>query len=155
MSAKRLIVWVPVALVAAVGLVLLFAPAGGPGVEEVSPGRIAQLIGEGVRVIDVRTPGEFDTSHLPGAENVPMNTLAQEASAWDRSEPVIIYCTTGARSSSAVRLLADQGFEQVYHFTDGIIAWEGELERGVEVAEMPPDVAPSGTPVMYEFFTDW
>ncbi len=154
MDSKKLVIWAIVA-VAAIGVgVLVLSPAGG-GAQDVSPDRSVELVAEGVRVIDVRTPGEFETSHLPRAENVPMNVLQQTAAAWDTSEPLLVYCTTGARSSEAVRLLADAGFENVYHLAAGIIAWNGELERGAEVAEMPADVTPADGPVLYVFSTDW
>jgi len=84
-----------------------------------------------------------------------MDQLATAISGWDRSEPLLVYCTTGARSNQAVQYLESQGFETIYHLNAGIIAWEGDLERGSEVAPMPADVTPTSTPVMYEFFTDW
>lgn len=156
MDGKKLLIWGGIAVIAVAGLFLIMRPAGGgAGVENVSASRAAELAGEGVRVIDVRTPGEFDTSHVPGAENVPMDVLASEAAGWDASEPLLVYCTTGARSAQAVQYLEAQGFETIYHLDAGLVAWEGELEQGAEVAPMPTDVAPTGTPVMYEFFTDW
>jgi rhodanese-related sulfurtransferase len=94
-------------------------------------------------------------SHVPGAENVPMDALASQAAGWDRSEPLLVYCTTGARSSQAVQYLQAQGFETIYHLDAGLVAWEGQLERGTEVAPMPDGVSTAGTPVMYEFFTHW
>ena len=155
MDTRKALVWGAVALVAVAGIFLIMRPAGGGGVENVSPARAAELVGASVRVVDVRTAGEYETSHIPGAENVPMDQLATAASGWDRSEPLLVYCTTGARSNQAVQYLESQGFETVYHLAAGIIAWEGELSRGTQVAPMPPDIEPAGTPVMYEFFTDW
>ncbi len=155
MRSKTLVIWGAAALVLAVGVVLLMRPAAGTGVEEASPDRIAALVAEGVRVIDVRTPGEYETSHIPGAENVPVDVVRTEALGWDRAEPIVIYCTTGARSAEVVRFLAAEGFERVHHFTAGLVAWGGELERGSEVAAMPPGETPTDMPVMYEFYTDW
>lgn len=154
MDTKKLLIWGGVAAVAIVALVMVLRPAGG-GVQDVSPQRAAEIVAEGVRVIDVRTPGEFEASSIPGAENVPMDQLAAVAAGWDHSEPLLVYCTTGARSTQAVQYLESQGFKTVYHLADGIIAYEGDLERGSEVASMPDDVQPTATPVMYEFYTDW
>jgi rhodanese-related sulfurtransferase len=155
MDTKKLLIWGGVALVAVAGLVLLMRPADGAAGGNISPDRAAELAAEGVRVIDVRTPGEYETSHIPGAELVPMSELVSAAASWDTSEPLLVYCTTGARSTQAVQYLESQGFETIYHLNAGIIAWEGDLERGSEVAPMPADVTPTATPVMYEFFTDW
>jgi rhodanese-related sulfurtransferase len=155
MDTKKLLIWGGVALVAVAGLFLLMRPVDSAAGGNISPDRAAELAAEGVRVIDVRTPGEYETSHLPGAELVPMSELVSAAASWDTSEPLLVYCTTGARSTQAVQYLESQGFETVYHMNDGIIAWEGDLEQGSEVAPMPADVTPTATPVMYEFFTDW
>lgn len=154
MDRKKALIWGIAAVAAVIGIALLFQPAGG-GVRDVSPARSAELIDEGIRVIDVRTPAEFELSHMPGAQNVPMDELGAAAAGWDTSEPLLVYCTTGARSTFAVQYLDEQGFETVYHFVAGIVAWDGELERGSEVAPMPADVKPPGSPVMYEFSTDW
>ena len=154
MDYRRALIWGGVAIAVIVGGVLLMSPAD-EGVENVTPSRAGELVAEGVRVIDVRTPGEFELSHRPGAENVPMDSLGASASEWDRAEPILIYCTTGARSAHAVSYLEAQGFETVYHLAAGIIAWDGDLERGSEIAPMPADVTPGAAPVMYEFSTDW
>lgn len=157
MDSKKLVVWAIVA-VAMIGLgTLMFSPAGG-GAQDVSPERTAELVASGVRVIDVRTPGEFEAAHIPGAENVPMNTLQQSASGWDTSEPLLVYCATGARSLDAIRFLTDAGFETIYHFAAGIVAWDGDVDSGVqrsEPAETPQDVVPGAGPVLYVFTTDW
>ena len=149
-----MLLWGGVALVVIVGAVLLMRPASG-GVQNVSAVRAAELVAEGVRAIDVRTPGEYELSHIPGAENVPMDSLGAAAAEWDRAVPLLIYCATGARSALAVQYLESQGFETIHHLAAGIVAWEDDLERGSGVASMPPDVTPGAAPVMYEFSTDW
>jgi rhodanese-related sulfurtransferase len=154
MDAKKIILWGGVVLAVIVGAVLLMRPASG-GVQNVSPDSAAELVSQGVRSVDVRTPGEYELSHIPGAENVPMDSLAAASADWDRGEPLLIYCTTGARSAQAVSYLEAQGFETIHHLAAGIIAWEGDLDKGVEIAPMPPDVTPGAAPVMYEFSTDW
>ncbi|MGW3561269.1 rhodanese-like domain-containing protein [Streptomyces sp. NPDC000963] len=63
-------------------------------------------------VIDVRTPGEFASGHLPGALNVPLDRLESALSeirgAADRGE-VLVVCASGARSENACRTLAGHG----------------------------------------------
>lgn len=52
-----------------------------------------RLVGTGAAVVDVMPPGEFAQSHLPGAINIPLAEMAQQASrrlSWD--QPVITYC---------------------------------------------------------------
>lgn len=136
--------------VIAVGL-LVFRPV--EGVENVDATRTAELAAAGVRVIDVRTSSEFEAGHIAGSENVPINEFASVAGAWDRGEPLLIYCATGARSASAVQWLSEQGFETVYHFNAGLVAWAGPLVQGPAVEA--PAIEPAGVAVMYEFFTEW
>lgn len=124
------------------------------GVENVDAARTAELAEAGVRIVDVRTPSEFEAGHIPGAENVPVNTIAEVAAGWDKAEPVLIYCAIGSRSASTVQHLVQQGFEQIYHFNAGMVAWTGETQSG-PVAVAPPAPSPTGSKVMYEFFTDW
>jgi rhodanese-related sulfurtransferase len=63
-------------------------------------------------VIDVRTPGEYASGHLPGALNVPLDlmgrALPEIRQAADRGD-VLVVCASGARSQSACTLLAEQG----------------------------------------------
>ncbi|WP_030208218.1 rhodanese-like domain-containing protein [Streptomyces bikiniensis] len=63
-------------------------------------------------VIDVRTPGEFASGHLPGALNIPLDriedALPELRGAADRGE-VLVVCASGARSENACRTLAGHG----------------------------------------------
>ena len=45
-----------------------------------------------VRLLDVRTPGEFDTAHISGAYNVPLDQLHEHTSGWCWQ---VIYRRTG------------------------------------------------------------
>jgi rhodanese-related sulfurtransferase len=76
-------------------------------------------------VIDVRTPGEYASGHLPGAHNIPLDHLdaavpALKAAA-DRGD-LLIVCASGARSATACRRLADQGIAAAT-LTGGTAAW--------------------------------
>lgn len=68
-------------------------------------------IEEGALLLDVRTPTEFSGGHLPGAVNVPVGELARRLGEVPKDRPVIAYCQSGMRSSSAVRLLRARGYE--------------------------------------------
>lgn len=151
------VVWGVVALVA-IGLgVLLFSPSSsGAQVEVVSADDLAKLGSEGVRIIDVRTSGEYEAGHIPGAENISVDQLPASLGQLDPNQPVAVYCATGSRSAAAVETLKQAGFKKIYHFDQGMVAWTGEVEKGASVAAAPPvDAQPTATPVMYEFYTDW
>jgi len=96
-------------LVLGVGVVLLKKRSDFSGFEA------RRLVDAGARLVDVRSPQEFATGHLPGAVNIPVQDLERrigELTGKDR--PIVLYCRSGARSSSAARLLASAGYTQVH-----------------------------------------
>lgn len=63
------------------------------------------------QVLDVRTPAEFATGHLPEALNVPHTELRERLGELDRGRPVRVLCASGVRSAIAHRLLTQEGFD--------------------------------------------
>ncbi|NUQ96422.1 MAG: rhodanese-like domain-containing protein [Streptomyces sp.] len=76
-------------------------------------------------VIDVRTPGEYASGHLPGALNIPLDqvrrALPDIRQAAERGD-VLVVCASGARSQNACALLAEQGIPAAT-LTGGTSAW--------------------------------
>ena len=74
---------------------------------------------DGVRqdvVIDVRTPTEFSLGHINGAVNVPLDRLTENTEALkhiDRNSHILVYCRSGRRSATAMKLLEQRGFRHV------------------------------------------
>jgi phage shock protein E len=74
-----------------------------------------RLVAEGIRVVDVRTPAEFNTGHVPGAVNIPYDQMAQRhAELGPPSTPVLVYCRSGHRSGLAIAVLREKGFTDIY-----------------------------------------
>ena len=70
-----------------------------------------ELVAQGALLIDVRSPSEFAGGHLPGARNLPVQTLAgQAAGLGPPTLKVIVYCASGTRSAMAKRILRAAGF---------------------------------------------
>lgn len=154
----KYVVWAIVAVaVVVVGFALFRPAADGEGIVNVDSAKVAQLLEAGTaRVVDVRTAGEFEAGHLKGAENVPVDQVGAIMASWDKSEPLIVYCATGARSALAVQEMRSMGFTTIYHFSQGLVAWQGALVKGASTAvAQAPAVKTNGKPVMYEFYTDW
>ncbi|KUK49268.1 MAG: Rhodanese-like protein [Actinobacteria bacterium 66_15] len=150
--AKWIVLAVAAVLVVAAAAILSSGPLQ-PGL--IKNGDVGPLRAEGARIVDVRTAAEFTGAHLEGAENVPLSEIASAAAGWDRSVPVVLYCTVGDRSDSAAEILASMGFERVYDLGDGIVQWDGALAGGAGSAVAATSIETSGLPVMYEFYTDW
>lgn len=154
-----ILVWAIVAVAAVALGWLLFSPGGGSGggLQNVDAAKMAELAAGGdVTVLDVRTQGEYEAGHIPGAVNMPVDQLQALASSLDPAAPVAVYCATGSRSASAVQYLEQAGFKTIYHFDQGMVAWTGEVENGaVASAPVAVDEDPLESPVLYEFYTDW
>jgi rhodanese-related sulfurtransferase len=76
-------------------------------------------------VLDVRTPDEFKSGHLPEAVIIDYysNTFRQQLAKLDTSKPVFVYCKAGVRSASAAEILKELGFNKIYQLNGGIDSW--------------------------------
>ncbi len=69
-------------------------------------------------LLDVRLPLEFDNGHLPGAINIPLDTLRQRLSELDKDKLILAYCKMGLQGYLASRILSQNGFK-VKNMTGG------------------------------------
>lgn len=75
---------------------------------------ILDLIKAGAKIVDVRSPEEFEDEHYDGALNIPVNEIQARAKELGGPEtPLVLYCASGARSGYAARLLSSAGFKKV------------------------------------------
>jgi len=76
-------------------------------------------------VVDVRTPDEFNKSHLKNAINININdeNFGNLINKLDKSKPVLVYCLSGSRSAYAARYMRSQGFKEIYDLSGGMIKW--------------------------------
>ena len=68
-----------------------------------------------VQLIDVRSKSEYLENAIPGAKNIPINSLKSKCNELDNQKPVIVYCHSGGRSAKAQSILQQLGFFQVYN----------------------------------------
>ena len=82
-------------------------------------------------LLDVRTPQEFAEKHIPGAINLPNETIgtSKPAELPDRDQLILVYCRSGNRSKQAAAKLVALGYTNVVEF-GGIIDWPGETVSG-------------------------
>jgi len=86
------------------------------------PERVAELLDDGVAVVDVRRTYEFEAGHIPGARNIEMNELTSRSEEIARDQPVLFYCRGGGRSSMAVDAFREAGYD-AHNLAGGIEAW--------------------------------
>ena len=70
---------------------------------------LPQSTATGITVLDVRTPDEFSCGHIPGAVNMPIDTLRDHLDDLDRNNPIIAYCQVGQRGYLATCILTQAG----------------------------------------------
>ena len=100
------------------------------------------------RLLDVRTPGEFEAEHIAGAYNVPLDTLGEHGPEIRAgvAEPVVLVCRSGQRARKAEESLKAAGMTNLHVLDGGMAAWAAagrpvrrgaprmSLERQVRVA---------------------
>ncbi len=105
----------------------------------VDVGSVRRLIEEGrrVKLLDVRTPAEFESAHIRGAYNVPLDRLGEHREELRRhvADPVVLVCRSGQRARRAEQALREIGMRNLHVLDGGMNAWEAAghaVERGRE-----------------------
>ncbi|MFE4589603.1 rhodanese-like domain-containing protein [Streptomyces laurentii] len=103
-------------------------PTSTPASTSLTPAALQRLLATGPapRLLDVRTPGEFQTSHIPGAYNVPLDTLREHRAEIlaHLDEDVVLVCRSGGRAAQAGEALAEAGLPNLRVLDGGMMAWE-------------------------------
>lgn len=89
------------------------------------------------QILDAREKEEFEVSHLPKALWIGYDTFnLKKIAGLDKNQPVLVYCTVGARSQDIGKKLREAGFTKVFNLYGGIIQWANEGRR-LEAAGQP------------------
>ena len=107
--------------------------ASGPTTGEITARALSDALSgaDPPMLVDVRTPQEFELGHLPGATSIPVANLVDRAHDLSRARELVLYCSVGARSARASRMLRDLGFGRVRHLYGGMAAWASEVDPSV------------------------
>jgi len=109
-------------------------------VDHVSPEQLADWIirgGADYRIIDLRSPADFEQYHIPGAENVPITGLADHGLL--RNEKIVLYSEGGIHSAQAWFLLRAKQYAGVYILRGGLQEWKDS----VLFPSLPADATPA------------
>lgn len=97
------------------------------------------------RILDVRTPAEFENVHIPGSYNVPLDNLKEHRGELTRhlDETVVLVCLSGGRAEQAEQALAEAGLTGVRVLEGGMAAWQASgapVTRGRQTWELERQV---------------
>ena len=84
----------------------------------------------GYIILDVRRPDEYAEGHIPGAINLPNESIgANDIPVLpDKAQLILVYCRSGRRSKEASDKLVKLGYTNIVEF-GGILDWKGEIEK--------------------------
>jgi rhodanese-related sulfurtransferase len=99
------------------------------------------------RLVDVRSPGEFETAHITGSYNVPLDVLDKHGpeivQRLEQDRDVVLVCRSGQRSAQAAEVLRQAGLTSGRVLENGLIDWEGQgyaVDRGAQRWELERQV---------------
>ncbi len=83
----------------------------------------------GAVLLDVRTPDEYREGHIPGSQNVPLQSIDKVKRIVDNKHtPIFVHCLSGGRSRQAAMMLGQMGYTNVKNI-GGISAYTGKREK--------------------------
>lgn len=71
-----------------------------------------------VTLLDTRTAGEYEQSHIDGFINIPLDSLRSRLSELDKTKPIYTTCQVGLRGYVGARILSQNGFD-TYNLSGG------------------------------------
>lgn len=111
-------------------MLFIFTGCSSASYQNISVQEAENMINDGeIKVIDVRTPDEFASGHIPGSELMPLQVLEGMSKELDKNTAYLIVCRSGNRSQQASDILVGKGFNHIYNMTGGMNEWTGEIEQ--------------------------
>jgi|SRR5712671_3879418 len=99
---------------------------------EVEPIEVARLLKEKtIRLLDVRTSGEFAIAHIEGGVLVDQALVDEVLGTWPKDTAIVTMCHHGIRSLDAAMFLRAQGFSNVRSMRGGIAVWSAVVDPKV------------------------
>ena len=105
--------WTPLLIIVPVVAIVFMTKRAG----QISAPEAQKHFKSGALVIDVRSPGEFNSGHLPVAINMPLDEIETvlPRRVTDKNQVLLLHCASGMRSGMAQRKLKSLGYANVFN----------------------------------------
>ena len=101
-------------------------------IEAISARNAAPLLKDGhTKFLDVRSPEEWEITHLPDAIHIPLDDLLTRVNELDSAQDYVVYCHHGMRSAKAIGGLQKLGFKKLKNLAGGIDSWSQNVDESV------------------------
>jgi len=99
---------------------------------EISPAEVAAALKAGtIKLIDVRTPQEFEIARIEGSRLVDQALAKEIIETWPKDTPIVTVCHHGVRSLDAALYLRQQGLSKTCSMRGGIDVWSMAIDPSV------------------------
>ena len=101
-------------------------------IQSISVQELAKMRKEKIphQLIDVRESYEFDFCNIEG-HLIPLGEIEYRSDEINKNEKVILQCRSGQRSETAIAILEQKGFTNLFNLRGGILAWSDEIDHKI------------------------
>ena len=93
-------------------------------VESISTAELEKRLKTNIKLLDVRTPAEYNGGHIEGAQNIPLGQIGHYSQS--KEEKLYVICHSGVCSRLAAAKLSKKGYD-VVNISGGMRTWTGKL----------------------------
>ena len=93
-------------------------------VESISTAELEKRLKTNIKLLDVRTPSEYNRGHIKGALNIPLGQIDRYSQS--KEEKLYVICHSGVRSRLAAKKLKKKGYD-VVNVSGGMMSWKGDV----------------------------
>jgi rhodanese-related sulfurtransferase len=86
---------------------------------------VSDILAGRFQVLDVRSPREYESHHVPGSTLIPLQQLDSRHVELNPSCEILVVCERGIRSQDACLFLSEIGFKRLYHLIGGLSSYRG------------------------------
>jgi molybdopterin/thiamine biosynthesis adenylyltransferase/rhodanese-related sulfurtransferase len=90
---------------------------------------------EGVFLVDVREPNEYEIVSIPGSVLIPKDQFLSGAALerLPQDQRIVLHCKSGARSAECLAVVKNAGFSDAVHLGGGVLGWIKQVDPSLPV----------------------